>query len=142
MALNEITFEINRYKKPKVLSVKESLPKVVMHVLFMIPGNLPGLPTRGGDVFQYVYITEDRINEGKLEKALREALGDVVYDQHITGVKMKATPVDGGGEALLIMVYIRTESSKQREALAMLVQNVDNHVHYNYEYISDQVTGF
>ena len=75
MALNEITFEINRYRKPKILSVKESLPKIVMHVLFMIPGNLPNSPTRGGDVFQYIYTVEDRLNEGKLERSLREALG-------------------------------------------------------------------
>ena len=142
MALNEITFEINRYRKPKILSVKESLPKIVMHVLFMIPGTLPNSPTRGGDVFQYIYTVEDRLNEGKLERSLREALGDVVYDQHITSVKMKATPVDGGGDALLVMINLRSEKTKQQEALAMLVQNVDNHVHYNYEYISDQVGSF
>ena len=51
----EITFKIDKYKKPVLLNTKESLAQTIINALLMVPGNLPGNPLVGVNVMQYLY---------------------------------------------------------------------------------------
>lgn len=143
MALREITFKLNRYKKPHVLSERESLPNIIKNVLFMVPKNLPGNPTKGGDVFQYLYKTEDGYDSRRMENALKDGLGESIYNNYIDSVNLTTEPTGADGSvAILVSVQVRmmNEESgrRERELLTILFKRTaDNHVHYNYKYISD-----
>lgn len=145
MALREITFGINRYKRPRILSERESLPNVIKNILFMVPKNLPGNPKKGGDVFQYLWKTEDGYDERKIEAALKEGLGDSLYDNYIDTVRLAIEPIGADGSMVMLVsvqVRIMNESTgvRERELLTILFKKTaDNHVHYNYKYISDSL---
>ncbi len=145
MALREITFQINRYKKPHVLSERESLPNVIKNILFMVPKNLPGNPTKGGDVFQYLYKTEDGYDERKVEDALKDGLGESIYNNYIDAVRLTMEPAGvDGSVAILVSVQARLinpDTGKREKSLLTILfkKTADNHVHYNYKYISDAI---
>ncbi len=64
------TFGLNNFHEPKILSVRETLVRNILLILFGKPGFYPSQPELGMDIGKYVYSFEDTIDSDKIKSDL------------------------------------------------------------------------
>ena len=61
MAIQEVDFGLDNFGKPTQLYDPESVANILIHLLFLKPGQLPSQPQLGIDITQYLYGFSDSI---------------------------------------------------------------------------------
>jgi hypothetical protein len=131
----EVTFEFNKYKNPALLSKKESLVQIILNGLLMIPGNCPSQPLKGCDIFQYLYKHEDEGRSTEILQNLKFTCGDEVGSL-IKNLTVQTIELDGAPTMLLI---IAIEVDSEADAVALLIQKVNEKVTFNYSFCKEEL---
>lgn len=132
----EITFKIDKYKKPVLLNTKESLAQTIINALLMVPGNLPGNPLVGVNVMQYLYRKIDDVDSNKIMEDLRFAIGETLGDTVLDDVSI-ASVRDPEGDILVVTVRLRMPDTREDDSLVVLLKKKDDRVHFNYKFMSE-----
>lgn len=130
----EATFGIDKYKKPVLLDEKESLIQLIKNAFFMIPGNDPLHPTRGVNITQYLWKTEDQVDSTKIYDDLINCCNDTSVTDHVNSLTAGVTNIEG---IPTLLVALRVTVADQEDQLAIAIQSKDNYVHFNYKYLSE-----
>ena len=136
MDRREITFKIDKYKKPVLLSTKESIARIIINALLMVPGNLPGNPLVGVNIMQYIYRKVDDVNTTQIMENLRFAVGDTLGDTVLDDVSV-ASVRDPEGDILVVNVRLRMPDAREDDTLVVLLKKTDDRVHFNYKFMSE-----
>ena len=136
MDRREITFKIDKYKKPVLLSTKESIARIIINALLMVPGNLPGNPLVGVNIMQYIYRKVDDVNTGQIMENLQFAIGDILGDTVLDDVSV-ASVRDPEGDILVVNVRLRMPDAREDDTLVVLLKKTDDRVHFNYKFMSE-----
>ena len=136
MDRREITFKIDKYKKPVLLSTKESIARIIINALLMVPGNLPGNPLVGVNIMQYIYRKVDDVNTSQIMENLRFAVGDTLGDTVLDDVSV-ASVRDPEGDILVVNVRLRMPDAREDDTLVVLLKKTDDRVHFNYKFMSE-----
>ena len=132
----EITFKIDKYKKPVLLNTKESLAQTIINALLMVPGNLPGNPLVGVNVMQYLYRKIDDVDSNKIMEDLRFAIGETLGDTVLDDVSITSVR-DPEGDILVVTVRLRMPDTREDDSLVVLLKKKDDRVHFNYKFMSE-----
>lgn len=136
MDRREITFKIDKYKKPVLLSTKESIARIIINALLMVPGNLPGNPLVGVNIMQYIYRKVDDVNTSQIMENLQFAIGDILGDTVLDDVSV-ASVRDPEGDILVVNVRLRMPDAREDDTLVVLLKKTDDRVHFNYKFMSE-----
>lgn len=82
----DLTFDLNEFGEPKLVSEVGLIKNLVMFILFTKPGQYPSLPMIGLDIESVLYSFYDELDVGDLKKKLVEqcaALGTYIKDNTI-----------------------------------------------------------
>lgn len=66
----DLTFDVNDFNEPKLMSEIETVKNVLLFVLFAKPGQYPSLPKIGMDIEQYLYSFYDELDENDLKSQI------------------------------------------------------------------------
>ena len=136
MDRREITFKIDKYKKPVLLSTKESIARIIINALLMVPGNLPGNPLVGVNIMQYIYRKVDDVNTSQIMENLQFAIGDTLGDTVLDDVSVASVRYPEG-DILVVNVRLRMPDAREDDTLVVLLKKTDDRVHFNYKCMSE-----
>ena len=134
----ELTFDVDKYKSPVLLSLKETYAQIVINALLMKPGNIPSRPKCGVNIMQYLYKAIDDIDSSKITDDLRYAIGSDLSDNVLSDVAVTSMETESGDVAV-VSVKLRMPKGRSDDTLVVVLKKVDNRVHFNYKFMSDVV---
>ena len=141
LGIREATFNIDKYKKPVLLSEKESLVQLILNALFMVPGNLPSHPNAGVNILKYLYKPMSDSMSAEIESSLRATCGTSLADTILKSVLTEIVETEYGPTMiLLIRLNIDTEDdTEESKTLSVIIQQRESRVHLNYEFMNDKL---
>ena len=134
MAQKDITFNLNKYGNPEMLDVKTSVAHQIVNALFMVPGNLPSMPTIGVNIRQYLYRYDTDYVSSEIEAKLKEACGSVISGAFVDSVDFSVQKTSKNESVFLILVRV-TFPDNNEELLGISVkENKDDTINFNFDY--------
>ena len=85
----DVTFELDKFGKPRIRSTLELVKNIILYVLFTKPGQYPSLPHIGLDIQNMLYTFFDDLDEEDLrDQIIRQcnALG-VHFENGVVGIR-------------------------------------------------------
>lgn len=132
--VGEISFELNRYSKPKILNAKESMAQIILNALFMVPGNEPGNPEAGVDIMKYLYRTTDAIDTDEIRDALSRTIGDNLVTSSVGDITVVTNRMPDNTNVMAIVIQLSIDD--EDDSLAIILKKKDMRVHFNYAFLS------
>lgn len=130
----EISFELNRYSRPKILNTKESMAQIILNALFMVPGNEPGNPEAGVNIMKYLYRTTDAIDTDEIRESLSRTIGENLVTSSISGISVTTNRMPDNTDVMAIVIQITVDD--EEDSLAIILKKKDMRVHFNYTFLS------
>ena len=130
---NDITFHLDKYGNPEMLDVKTSVAQQIVNALFMVPGNLPSMPTIGVNIKQYLYRYDTDYVSGEIEAKLKEACGTVISGAFIGSVDFSVQKTTQGESVFLVMVRV-TFPNEDTKLLGISVKDANEIIKFNFDY--------
>lgn len=132
----EVSFEINKYKKPVLLSKKESLVQLILNALFMVPGNEPGNPKAGVNIERYLYKPVTDSDGTNIEAALKQTCGSTLTSTILKSCKVTTIETEHG-PAMVLAINVVVDDDD--DTLAIILQKQQDRVHLNYKFMKEIV---
>lgn len=133
----DVTFDVDKYGNPHLLTFKESIAQQIINALFMVPGNLPSLPHVGVNIRQYFYKTDTEFVSSEIEQKLKEACGLIISGVVINSVDFSVQTTSTGQAIFLLMIRILFPNSKNESVLGISLKDEKKLVKFNFAYSSD-----
>jgi len=130
--LKEVSFGLDNFGKPKMLSIKESIVQVIMNVLFMKPGCFPSMPWIGINIKSYLYMMEDEIDIDTLKSDIYEQCSAVIKYVEIDSVEAYFTSANGSA-VLIINIPITISNNSFDCTIGFTKDSSDSNVKYNFQ---------
>lgn len=131
----EPTFDVDIYKKPKLLSEKDSVAQIIVNALFLKPGNIPDNPELGVDIEKYMYIDSDMTVSDSIRASLIKTCGDDLVTANINNVDFITRRQEDGSYIFLIRVNITFKEDNKSTSLGIGGYQKSGHVTYNWDYL-------
>lgn len=127
---SEMDLSLDNFQNQKLYSTPESIAQIILNIMLMRPGTLPGLPHIGIDIREYLYKHVDTFNteelKAKLMSQCTELLpGFVTGDIDIYFVDHKGQPL------LIIAIGVAVNSSLLNIGIT---QDETGNLQYLYEF--------
>lgn len=132
--VKDVSFSFNKYKEPDLKSLKESVANSIVNACFMVPGNLPGLPTVGVNIKQYFYKEESELSADKITADVQYACGKLISGASIVAVDFSVQKTSKGDYVFLLIIKVRFPEDGDQLLGVMMTQD-DNRVKFNFEYM-------
>lgn len=128
---SEVTFGTDNFNNQKVLSSEESLAQILLNLLLMRPGNMPGLPHLGINIRQYLYSFTDEIDVDGLKNKIYSQSSELL-PYLITG-DIKIANVQQNGQNILIIAIPIPSQNNDDAILFGFSKNADGTLTANYQ---------
>lgn len=132
--VKDVSFDFNKYKEPDLKSLKESVANSIVNACFMIPGNLPGMPTVGVNIKQYFYKEESELSADKITADVQYACGKLISGATIIAVDFSVQKTTYGDYVFLLIVKVAFPKDGE-QLLGVMMTQQDNRVKFNFEYM-------
>ena len=129
-----VTFNFNKYGKPEMLDLRESIAQSIVNALFMVPGNLPSLPHIGVNIRQYLYRADTEYVSAEIEGSLKAACGSIIHGVVINSVDFSVHKAPDGQSVFLIMIRLVFPSTSSESVLGVTVAHKKEMVKFNFAY--------
>lgn len=127
---SEVEYGLDNFGKAKVLNTSESVATVLLHLLFLRPGQLPSQPHIGIDISKYLYQFEEDISVDQLRNEITAQAPYML--QYIDTGKMQMF-VHGEGEESYLYIFIPLLiDPSQAVAIGFKKSKRSNIVTFNY----------
>ena len=131
MVSREPTFDIDIYKKPKLLSEKESVAQIILK-----PGNLPDNPDLGVDIEQYMYVDSDLSIGETIRTALIKTCGRDLVTANINNVSfITRKQEEDNSYVFLMQINISFKGDDKSTNLGIGGYQKSGSVTYNWDYL-------
>lgn len=134
---HSVSFEFDKYNKPKLLSLKDSIASDIINAVIMKPGNLPSRPTEGIDFFEMIaYQEEDPALGEIIQSRIESTCGVLPGGAYImaTDISMQET-IDGDIVALLL-IKLSIPQEENDSILGVALSKSNDAVKFNFDYVS------
>ena len=134
----EVSFSFNKYKKPELLNLRQSVANIICNALFMVPGNIPSMPTAGVDIRQYFYKEESSISSEKIKYDLMNTCGYLPGGATIVNVDYSTQTTTDGVTVFLLIIRISFPGEEGDTALGVALKqnsNKNDYINFNFEYV-------
>lgn len=132
--VKDVSFGFNKYKEPDLKSLKESVANSIVNACFMVPGNLPGLPTVGVNIKQYFYKEESELSADKITADVQYACGKLISGASIIAVDFSVQKTTYGDYIFLLIIKVNFPEDGD-QLLGVMMTQQDNRVKFNFEYM-------
>lgn len=134
----EALFAVDAFQKPKSLSLRDTVAQMIINVLFMRPGNLPGLPHIGIDIEQYMYRLDGDFDPEEIKQKIYSQCSELMSFISIGEVRIFITkfndqdtlivmiPIGGIEEGVSLLIGIKQEDSSDFSYVAQFQEAVKN----------------
>lgn len=130
--INEVTFGVNNFGIPKVLSSKESIAQLFKNILFLVPGQLPSMPHIGINIRKYLTAHVEDEDLSMLKEDIAYQCSDLVPYLDLSG--MVITPINYNNRStIFIMVPVNINDS-QDDLIMGISKSDDGRVVFNYKF--------
>ena len=134
----EVSFSFNKYKQPELLDLRQSVANIICNALFMVPGNVPSMPSAGVDIRQYFYVEESSISTEKIKFDLMNTCGYLPGGAKIVNVDYSTQTTTDGIAIFLLIVRISFPGEDGESALGIALKqdsNQNDYINFNFEYV-------
>ena len=132
--VKDVSFGFNKYKEPDLKSLKESVANSIVNACFMVPGNLPGMPTVGVNIKQYFYKEESELSADKITADVQYACGKLISGASIIAVDFSVQKTTYGDYVFLLIIKVNFPEDGD-QLLGVMMRQEDNRVKFNFEYM-------
>ena len=131
----EVSFSFNKYKQPELLDLRQSVANIICNALFMVPGNIPSMPTKGVNIQQYFYKEESYLSSDKIRSDLEDCCGKSICGATIGNVDF-STQQTTTGDTIFVLIIVVSFDAGEKEMLGIAMkQTKDSYVKFNFDYI-------
>ena len=103
----ELDFGLDHFGNQKMLTLDDSIAQMVINILFLRPGQLPGLPHIGVDIAKYLYKFDDDLEINDLLAEIRVQCSPLMQYIDVNGMVM--TVIQYNEQPLLVLnIPLRT----------------------------------
>ena len=134
-----VSFGVDKYNKPTLGDKKTMIAQAIINACFMVPGNLPSMPTIGPNIKQYFYKEEHEISKEKLKADIEAACGKTIAGASITGIDFSTQKTTTGDTVFLLCVILSYGS--ETTTLGVVMQDKQDHVNFKFAYTDDTIGG-
>ena len=133
MGLKEVDYGLDNFGKPKVLSNPDSLATLIIHLLFLKPGQIPSQPNLGLNITQYLYDFSDSIDTSLLRQSITNQAPYLLEYIDVYNMTVAIKDDDNGQGILYIIIPLLLSQS----LLAVGIKNnqTSNQTTFNYKII-------
>lgn len=133
----DVSFGFNKYNEMDVLSEDETIANTIVNSLFLSPGNVPGLPTKGVDLRnKYMYKTDDSYSSEALKNAIINTCGRTVCGAIISDVDISIQKTTTEESIFLVIVRIIKGGKEKILGITMMEdKSKSEKIKFNFDYI-------
>lgn len=133
----DVSFEFNKYNEMDLLSEDETIANIIVNSLFLVPGNIPGMPTKGVDLRnKYMYKSEDEYSSETLKTALVNTCGDMIGGAIISDVDLSIQQTTEGESIFLLIVRIMKQDQDRLLGITMMEDTPKSEkIRFNFDYV-------
>ena len=133
MGLKEVDYGLDNFGKPKVSSNPDSLATLIIHLLFLKPGQIPSQPNLGLNITQYLYDFSDSIDTASLRQSITNQAPYLLEYIDVYNMTVAIKDDDNGQGILYIIIPLLLSQS----LLAIGIKNnqTSNQTTFNYKII-------
>lgn len=131
----ELLFGLDNFKKPKMMSLKDTVAQQIINILLMRPGNLPSLPHVGINIQQYLYRHQESFDSEEIKQKLYNQCAELLSYISLGEVQIFIT-IYKGQDLLLVVVPITGFDTDENLIVALTKVQSDVVVSYQYEEIN------
>lgn len=113
----DLSFGLNNFSKPKIISVSEMAKNIVTFILFSKPGQYPSLPSIGLDIEHYLYSHKNEININDLKAKIIDQCSviDEFFNQQWIDLSIE-TNKNGQPELKIKIKYSPAQNKSETQA--------------------------
>jgi len=106
----ELNFGLDNFKNQKMLSLDETIAQMIINILFLRPGQLPGMPHVGIDINKYLYKFDTELDTSDILTEIRAQCSPLT--NYIDIANMFMAVIEYEEQPLLVLnIPLRTGSS-------------------------------
>jgi hypothetical protein len=130
---HEVSLELNDFQEQKYLDINHSVAQVILNILLMRPGNMPGLPHIGVNIKEYLYKLEDTIDPEELKAKIMAQCVELMPGLITNNIDIFFTNDQNGRPMLIISVGLNDLSQNNLINFGF-IKNNDGSINYLYEF--------
>lgn len=131
---SEVSFEFDKYNKPKQLNLRETVANTIINALFMESGNNPAMPNLEINIRQYFYSYEEDLNGDLIQQQLETACGTLPGGATIDAVDFSVQETTANDKVFLIVIKI-SFGVNDTKALGIMLKDEKDAVRFNFDYV-------
>lgn len=132
-----VSFEFDKYNKPKLLSLKDSIASDIINAIIMKPGNLPSRPTEGVDFFDLIAYQEEDESLGELiQSRISATCGSLPGGAYIMATDISTQQTVDGDTVALLVIKLSIPREEKDSILGVALSKSNDAVKFNFDYIS------
>ena len=131
----DVTFEFDKYLQPRLLERKNAVATAIINALFMVPGNLPSMPTVGVDITQYFYKEENSLSAAKIQTDLEACCGKSICGAILGNVDFSVQKTTTGDFVFLLIIRVKFSPTDDELLGITMKKTKDSYVKFNFDYV-------
>jgi hypothetical protein len=130
---HEITMSLNDFQEQNFLDISHSVAQVILNILLMRPGNMPGLPQIGINIKQYLYKVESEWDPENLKSLLMAQCTELIPGLISNKIDIYYTN-DNQDRPILIVAVGLNDLSEYNLINFGFLKNEDGRIQYLYDF--------
>lgn len=108
---SELDLSLDNFQNQKLYSTPESIAQIILNIILMRPGSLPGLPHIGIDIREYLYKHVDTFNTEELKAKLMSQCTELLPGFVTGDIDLYFVDDHKGQPLLIIAIGVAVNSS-------------------------------
>lgn len=134
---HSVSFEFDKYNKPKLLSLKDSIASDIINAIIMKPGNLPSRPTEGVDFFDMIAYQEEDASLGEIIQArIESTCGQLPGGAYIMATDVSTQETVDGDLVALLLIKLSIPKEEKDSILGVALSKSNDAVKFNFDYVA------
>ena len=131
----DVTFGFDKYLNPKLLDRKATIANTIINALFMVPGNIPSMPTKGANIRQYFYKEESYLSSDKIRTDLEDCCGKSICGATLGNIDFSTQQTSEGDIIFVLIIAVKFSVNEQELLGIVMKQTKDSYVKFNFDYV-------
>lgn len=128
----DVSFGMDSFGKPKILTAKETVANLITNILYLRPGQLPSMPSVGINIEQYLYAIPEDSTLSNLRELIATQCNSLLPNLGIQGVSVGPIRYNNR-DTILIVIPVYIEDSSET-LLVGVSKDEDGRVIFKYDF--------
>ena len=136
---HEISMSLNEFQEQKYLDINNSIAQVILNILLLKPGNLPGLPHIGVNIKSYLHRVDTEWDPEDLKALIMAQCSELISGLITNNIDIFYTSDNNNRPILIVSVGLNDLSNNNLINFGFM-KNSDGSVSYLYDF-ENQIGG-